>query len=93
MLGATGYSTNSPTVISFGNCMTNPASSSAQSGYEFGYDYNRSGAYEGETTTIRSADAMVMTNLNIGNGGQTPFTLEALIQPTSTAGSRVKYCV
>ena len=45
MLGATGYSTNWPTPISFGNCMTNPATSATQLGYEFGYDYNNSGAY------------------------------------------------
>ncbi len=90
MLGATGYSISSPAVVSFGNCMTNPTV-----GYEFGYDYNKSGAYDGDSgfsPNPPSADALVMTNLNIGNGGQTPFTLEALIQPTSTAGSQEIIC-
>jgi autotransporter-associated beta strand protein len=86
MLGATGYSTNSPTSISFNNCMTNPVS-----GYVFGYDFNNSGAYEGEGT-YPAGDAMGLTNFNIGNGGQTPFTLEALIQPTTTAGTQEIIC-
>jgi autotransporter-associated beta strand protein len=83
MLGATGYSTNS---ISFNNCMTNPVS-----GYVFGYDFNNSGAYDGEGT-YPAGDAMGLTNFNIGNGGQTPFTLEALIQPTSTAAAQEIIC-
>lgn len=90
MLGAAGYATNLPLVISFGNAMTNPTT-----GYLFGYDYNNSGAYDGDigfSPNPPSADALGMTNLNIGIGGQTPFTLEALIQPTSTAGSQEIIC-
>ena len=93
MLGAAGYSTNSPTSISFGTCMTNPATSASQLGLEFGYDYNNSGAYQGDVNSgTQSADRLVMTNLNIGNGGSTPFTLEALIRPSSTAGSQEIIC-
>ncbi len=88
MLGAAGYSTNSPTSISFGNCMTNPTT-----GYLFGYDYNNSGAYQGDVNSgTQSADRLSLTNLNIGNGGQTPFTLEALIRPVSTSGLQEIIC-
>ena len=92
MLGAAGYTTNSPSLISFGTCMTNPTTL-ASGGYEFGYDFNNSGAYQGDTASgALSADAMAMTNFNIGNGGQTPFTIEALIRPSSTAGSQEIVC-
>ena len=74
MLGAAGY-VNGPT--NFNNCLTNPAT-----GYLAGYDFNKDGAYEGEGT-YPAGDAMAMTNFNMGNGGQTPWTLEALIQPTA----------
>lgn len=83
MLGAAGY-VNGPT--NFNNCLTNPVS-----GYVFGYDFNKSGAYEGEGT-YPAGDAMGLTNFNIGNGGQTPWTLEALIQPTTTAGAQEIIC-
>ena len=91
MLGAPGY-VNGPT--NFNNCMTNPTT-----GYEFGYDANNSGAYQGEGSAP-CPDAIALTNLNIGLGGQSPFTIEALIRPTvitpnqeivctdSSAGSR-----
>ena len=87
MLGATGYSTSSPTLVSFGNCEYNTTA-----GYEFGYDYNGDGVYEGDTGTGTSVDFLTMSKLGIGNGGQTSFTLEALVQPTSTAGNQEIIC-
>jgi autotransporter-associated beta strand protein len=70
LLGGTAFS-------GFGNCMTN-----GTTGYEFGYDYNRDGAYEGDLNNATpSADALPMSLLNIGNGSSTPFTLEALVAP------------
>jgi autotransporter-associated beta strand protein len=85
MLGAVGY-VNGAT--NFNHCMTNPTT-----GYLFGYDYNKSGAYDGDASgTVFSADRLGMTNLNIGNGGQSPFTLEALIQPTTTGGNQEIIC-
>jgi len=85
MLGAPGY-VNGAT--NFNNCMTNPTA-----GYEFGYDFNKSGAYDGDVSSgTQSADRLIMTNLNIGNVGSTPFTLEALIRPTTTAGSQEIIC-
>ena len=85
MLGAPGYSNGS---INFTNCENNTTA-----GYELGYDYNRDGAFEADNGSgSPSPDGMVMTNLNIGNGGQTPFTLEALIQPTSTTGNQEIIC-
>lgn len=83
MLGAAGY-VNGPT--NFNNCMTNPTV-----GYVFGYDGNNSGAYQGEGTAP-CPDAIGMTNLNIGVGGQSPFTIEALIRPTTTAGNQEIVC-
>ena len=78
MLGAAGY-VNGAT--NFHNCMTNPTT-----GYEFGFDANNSGAYQGEGTAP-CPDAITMTNLNIGLGGNTPFTLEALIRPNQISSS------
>jgi autotransporter-associated beta strand protein len=85
MFGAAGYS-NGP--VNFGNCMTNPTT-----GYMVGFDFNGSGAYQGDVSSATlSADRLAMTNLNIGNGGQTPFTMEALIRPNSTAGNQEIIC-
>jgi autotransporter-associated beta strand protein len=48
-----------------------------------GCDGNNNGAYDADVQGgPASPDAIAITNLNIGNGGQTPFTLEALICPT-----------
>ena len=80
MLGAPGY-VNGPT--NFNTCFTNPFV-----GYEWGYDYNKSGAFQGDvSSSTLSADRLNMSVLNIGNGGNTPFTLEALIQPTQVSSS------
>ena len=84
MLGATGYSTNS---VTFNNCEYNTAA-----GYLLGYDYNGNGAFDPDPGNGQSPDALPMSNLNIGNGGQTPFSLEALIQPTSTNGNQEIIC-
>ncbi|HVM50448.1 MAG TPA: LamG-like jellyroll fold domain-containing protein [Candidatus Acidoferrum sp.] len=85
MLGAAGYVNG---LTNFHNCMTNPTT-----GYLFGYDYNNSGAYQGDvSSSSQSADRLAMSVLNIGNGGQTPFSLEALIQPTTTSGNQEIIC-
>ena len=78
MLGAAGY-VNGAT--NFNNCMTNPTT-----GYVFGYDGNNSGAYQGEGAAP-CPDAIAMTNLNIGNGGQSSFTIEALVRPNAIAAA------
>lgn len=86
MFGAAGYVNGA---ANFGNCMTNPTT-----GYMVGFDFNNSGAYQGDagTSATLSPDQLAMTNFNIGNGGQTPFTLEALIQPTSITGNQEIIC-
>ena len=85
MLGAAAY-VNGPT--NFISAMTNPAA-----GDLVGYDFNASGAYQGDvTTTTPSPDRLAMTNLNMGNGGASPWTLEALIRPTTTAGNQEIIC-
>jgi alpha-L-rhamnosidase len=48
-------------------------------GYSIGFDADGSGIYQGETY-----DVLLMSDLNMGNGGTTPWTLEALIYPTVT---------
>ena len=57
-------------------------------GYVWGYDGNKSGAYDGEGSAPAPA-AIAMTNLNIGIWRQTPFTIEALIQPTIFANQEI----
>ena len=83
MLGGPGYAVGT---TNFGNCETN-----GTVGYLFGYDANKSGAYDGEGPAP-APDAIVMTNLNIGFGGQTPFTIEALIQPTTLSVNQEIVC-
>lgn len=48
-------------------------------GYSIGFDADGSGVYQGETF-----DDLSMSDLNMGNGGTTPWTLEALIYPSVT---------
>lgn len=83
MLGASGYvnGTNN-----FHNTEYNTTS-----GYMLGYDFNRDGSFTGDAGGgTLGADALGMTNLNIG--GQLPFTLEALVQPTTLAGNQEIIC-
>lgn len=84
LLGAAGYVNGA---INFNTCMSVPTA-----GYLFGYDYNNSGAYDGDIVGTPSADRLAMSVLNIGNGGQTPFTLEALIQPTTLSVNQEIIC-
>lgn len=83
MLGAPGYVNG---VTNFNNCLTNPTL-----GYLAGFDFNNNGAYQGEGAAP-AADALAMTNLNIGVGGQSPFTIEALIRPTTLAFNQEIVC-
>jgi autotransporter-associated beta strand protein len=83
MLGAAGYVNG---LTNFNNCLTNPTT-----GYLAGYDFNNNGAYQGEGTPP-AADALAMTNLNLGNGGQSAFTIEALIQPTTLLANQEIVC-
>jgi hypothetical protein len=88
MLGRASLTTNTlPTPITFNNCESNTTT-----GYMLGYDYNRDGAYEPDNGSGSSVDYLPMSLLNIGNGGQTPFTLEAVICPTSTSGNQEVIC-
>ena len=73
VLGAPAY-TNFGNAASFG------------SGEIIGFDYNHNGRYDGDggNSGQLSADSFSMSVLNMGNGGQTPWTLEAMIYPSST---------
>ena len=71
VLGAAGYT-------NFGNC------AAFGPGELIGYDYNKNGRYDGDAGSSQlSADSMSMSNLNMGNGGQSPWTLEAMICPSA----------
>ncbi len=86
MLGGAAYATNSPATINFTRSETN-----LTAGYLLGYDFNRSGVFQQDNNAV-TADFLGMTNLGIGVGGQSPFTLEAIIRPTSTAGNQEIIC-
>jgi hypothetical protein len=58
--------------------------SSCAFGELIGWDRNSSGVYDGDNGFTLSADKFPMSLLNMGNGGQTPWTLEAMIAPTTT---------
>jgi autotransporter-associated beta strand protein len=73
VLGATGFS-------GFGNAVSFPTT-----GYLLGFDANASGAYQGDVSSSSlSLDRINMNTLNMGNGGQTPWTIEAIIAPAQT---------
>lgn len=91
MVGAPAY-VNGPT--NFNSAMTNPAA-----GDMVAYDFNKNGFYEGDVSSgTQSPDRFSMTNLNMGftnvGAGTTtsPWTLEAVIRPTTTAGNQEIIC-
>ncbi|MEY4916714.1 MAG: hypothetical protein RL616_627 [Verrucomicrobiota bacterium] len=85
MLGAPSY-VNGAT--NFNNCLTNPAA-----GDFAGFDFDKSGAFQGDVSSAtQSPDRLAMTNLNMGNGANSPFTLEAIIRPTLNSGNQEIIC-
>lgn len=76
LLGGTGYSTNLPAAISFSGCMTNGI---VNNSLGFGCDYNGDGLFTNNTTF---SDFVPMSALNMGNGTNTPWTIEALLRPS-----------
>ena len=71
VLGGAGYT-------NFGNAAT------FGTGEMAGFDYNNNGHYDGDGGGgVLSADSFPMSVLNMGNGGQTPWTLEAMVFPSS----------
>jgi hypothetical protein len=57
-------------------------------GLLMGFDANGDGQFEADNGSgTPSADFIPMSELNMGNGGQTPWTLEAMICPSLTNGS------
>jgi hypothetical protein len=71
VLGASAY-TNFGSAATFGP------------GEMIGFDYNNNGRYDGDGGGGQlSADSFPLSVLNMGNGGQTPWTLEAMICPSS----------
>jgi autotransporter-associated beta strand protein len=85
MLGVASY-------VGFGNCVSTNTASIFTNGM-VAYDQNRSGVFEGDVQGVApSADIMQMTNLNMGNGGQSTWTLEAMICPYITNRNQEIIC-
>ncbi|HZI33387.1 MAG TPA: hypothetical protein VFF11_13690, partial [Candidatus Binatia bacterium] len=58
-----------------------------------GYDGNNNGVFDGDVQGGQaSLDGIAMTNLNIGVGGASPFTLEALIRPGNITANQEIIC-
>ena len=94
MLGQASY-TNATVHIGFGNSVSatnavDPTANLTTCGL-VGYDGNNNGVYNADVNGTASADAIAMTNLNIGNplaapNGNSPFTIEALVCPSAIGG-------
>lgn len=94
MLGKTAYT-------GFGNCVSgtntvDPALNNTLGGL-VGYDGNNNGVYNADINGTAGADAIALTNLNIGvdNGsgaGNSPFTIEALVCPTTNNANQEIVC-
>ena len=84
VLGAAGFA-------GFGNSANISAADLA-----LGFDANASGAFQPETAATggisNSADRISLSALNVGNGGATPFTLEAMVNFTGSTGNREIIC-
>lgn len=82
MLGAQAFSN---AFVNFGYCWTNTSTTGAGGTNGLvGYDYNRNGQFDSEGSGTNGLDYFPMTNLNMGNGGASPFTLEAMVCPLAT---------
>ncbi|MES2474847.1 MAG: BNR-4 repeat-containing protein [Verrucomicrobiota bacterium] len=75
LTGAAGFS-------AFGNA----ADLSGFNNHLLGYDANASGTYQADLNGSASLDSIELSTLGIG--GNAPFTLEALIAPSSASGNR-----
>ena len=78
MLGAPGYSTISPTAVSYNTCMTNLTAPTGGTASLLGYDANGNGTIDLSTAL---SDAIPMSSL--GMGGTNNWTIEFLLQPNS----------
>ena len=78
VLGAPGYSTNSPSPVSYNLCMTNLTAPSGGTASLLGYDANGNGSIDLSTAF---SDAIPMSSL--GMGGTNNWTVEFLLQPNS----------
>jgi hypothetical protein len=102
-LGGTAYSVSTATAVAVPPVVTNVLGGAAftnfgkaatfATGELLGYDYNRNGDYDGDVSASElSADSLPMSLLNMGNGGQTPWTLEAMICPAATNANQEILC-
>ena len=86
VLGAPGYSTNSPSPVSYNLCMTNLTAPSGGTASLLGYDANGNGSIDLSTAF---SDAIPMSSL--GMGGTNNWTVEFLLQPNSYSANAGTY--
>jgi alpha-L-rhamnosidase len=95
LLGSSAYTISEPTATTTPPLVTDVLGTPAYTNFGnaasfgssemIGFDYNHNGRYDGDGGSGQpSADSFPMSVLNMGNGGQTPWTLEAMIYPSST---------
>ena len=79
MLGYSSYA-------GFGNAMSATNTDFPYTNGLAGFDGNKNNAYDADvqpTPAHPSVDAIALSTLNIGNGGASPFTIEALVCPSA----------
>ena len=93
-LGYTSFSVSNPSnSVNFGNAVSGTNTDFPYTNGVVGFDGNKNGAFDADVQgSPASPDAIGLTNLNIGVGGASPFTLEALICPTVTNRNQEILC-
>ncbi len=90
LLGYGSYTNSNGTNFGFAVCGTNI--DGLVDGV-IGYDGNNNGTYDADVQGgPASPDAINLTNLNIGFGGPSPFTIEAIIAPQTLAINQEIVC-
>jgi len=81
------YLLGQPSYPGFGNAL-GPLNANDSFGGA-GYDGNADGQFTGDQNNVPSPDEIALTNLNFGLGaGNSPWTIEALIRPSTLSGNQ-----
>ena len=87
MLGGTGLFDQFSGAVNFNNCESN-----ATAGYELGFDYNGNGVYDADRGAARAWIFFRWQCWGLATAVNRRSRLEALIQPTTTAGNQEIIC-
>jgi len=93
-LGGNAYSVNTSTATTTPPTVTDVLGAAGSTNFGnaatfapwelIGFDNNHNGRYDGDVSASQlSADNLPMSALNMGNGSQTPWTIEAIINPSA----------